>query len=249
LLGISKSQKKWSNIKIGITGATGALGTSLIEKFKSKGAYVIGFTHSNTSSKANKNKAPDKWINWECGKEEELKNIFQSIDILILNHGINPKGNISTKQLSKAIEVNALSSWRIIDIFEEIATKEKLIESPKEIWINTSEAEVLPALSPGYEISKRLLGQLTSIKATFIKNESNLIIRKLVLGPFKSELNPIGIMSPDLVANQIINQAELNFKLIIVTPNPLTFLFIPFNELIRHIYFKIFSNQEINKNS
>ncbi len=242
MLNNNKSKKKWSHIKIGITGAKGALGTSLIEKLKSKGAYIIGLTHSNASSKSNNNKAPAEWINWECGKEEDLKSIFKSIDILILNHGINPKGNISSSQLNKAIEVNALSSWRMIEIFAKIAADEKFSHSPKEIWINTSEAEVLPAMSPGYEISKRLLGQLTSLKATSLNTKSNLIIRKLVLGPFKSELNPIGIMSPDLVANQIINQAELNFKLIIVTPNPLTFFCIPINEIMRYIYFKIFSN-------
>ena len=63
-------------------------------------------------------------------------------------------------------------------------------------------------------------------------------MRKLVLGPFKSNLNPIGIMNSDFVANQIMCQSRLPLRLIIVTPNPLTYILFPIIEIFRDVYFK-----------
>jgi NAD(P)-dependent dehydrogenase (short-subunit alcohol dehydrogenase family) len=70
------------------------------------------------------------------------------------------------------------------------------------VWINTSEAEYQPCLSPLYEISKRLIGQLLSLRAPLLNR--HLRLRRLVLGPFRSELNPIGLMGPDFVAANIL---------------------------------------------
>ena len=53
------------------------------------------------------------------------------------------------------------------------------------------------------------------------------VIRKLILGPFKSKLNPVGIMSADWVAKQIVNLARRDVRNIIVTVNPLTFILFP----------------------
>ncbi len=241
MIQIQKKQTKLTSLRIGITGARGALAKALIKKLRSKGAYVIGISHTNETNEDTSETSPNEWLLWECGKEEKLDKTLLKLDILILNHGINPKGKISAIDLNEALEVNALSSWRIIERFENLGNNQDLISTPREIWINTSEAEIMPALSPGYEISKRLIGQLVSLKWSSKEknNSSNVILRKLILGPFKSKLNPIGIMSPELVANQILKQVELNLKLIIVTPNPLTYLIVPLNELIRFIYFKI----------
>ena len=57
-----------------------------------------------------------------------------------------------------------------------------------------------------------------------------------MLGPFRSDLNPIGVMSADFVAGQILWQADLGLPLIIVTPNPLTLLAMPLVELGRLTY-------------
>lgn len=48
----------------------------------------------------------------------------------------------------------------------------------KELWVNTSEAEVNPAFSPLYELSKRTLGDLVTLR----RLDSPCIIRKLILG-------------------------------------------------------------------
>ena len=107
--------------------------------------------------------------------------------------------------------------------------------------MNTSEAEIQPALSPAYELSKRLIGQLVSLRWSAPASERVELpkLRKLVLGPFHSDLNPIGVMSADFVAGQILWQAEIGLPLIIVTPNPATLLVMPLVELGRLIYNRI----------
>ena len=103
-----------------------------------------------------------------------------------------------------------------------------------EAWINTSEGEIQPALSPLYEISKRLIGQLLSLRAHELAE--TLRLRRLVLGPFRSDLNPYGVMSADWVAGQILRQADWNWGLIIVTPNPLVYVLMPLTTLARWGY-------------
>ena len=108
----------------------------------------------------------------------------------------------------------------------------------KELWANTSEAEIQIAFSPAYEITKRLIGELVSLKKSnlLMKQSNSFIIRKLVLGPFKSKLNPQGIMSPEFVARKIIQKTEKENYLIIVSPNPITYLIMPSVEIIRVLY-------------
>ena len=223
---------------VGITGASGALGQELTKMFRQKGYKVIGFTHSKNDYEINL-ESPNEWIKWECGKESKLKKHLKKIDILILNHGVY---NLSRENLNyeKSIEINALSKFKFLNLFEEIAlTNDSLIK--KEIWINTSEAEILPALNPSYEISKSLIGQLISYKRNFLDKDSKekLIIKKLILGPFKSELNPIGIMSPKFVSKKIFDLANSNNYLIIISPNPLTYILFPLKEFFNFLYCQI----------
>jgi len=223
---------------VGITGASGALGKELTKLFRQKGYNVIGFTHSKTDSEINL-ESPNKWIQWECGKESKLKKHLKKIDILILNHGIYDLSR-ENSNYENSIEINALSKFRILNLFEEIAlTNESLIK--KEIWINTSEAEILPALNPSYEISKSLIGRLVSFKKNLLDQDTKkkLIIKKIILGPFKSELNPIGIMSPKFVSKKIYNLTDSKSYLIIISPNPLTYLLFYLKEFSNFLYCKI----------
>ena len=129
---------------VGITGASGSLWKELTKLFRQKGYKVIGFTHSKTKSELNL-VSPNEWIEWECGKESTLKKHLKKIDILILNHCIY---NLSRESINyeNSIEINALSTFKFLNLFEEIAQKNKT-SLKKEIWINTSEAEILPALN------------------------------------------------------------------------------------------------------
>ena len=226
---------------IGITGASGALGQELIKLFRQKGHKVIGFTHSKSNPEINF-ESPNEWIKWECGKESTLKKHLRKIDILILNHGIY---NLSRENFNyeNSIEINALSKFRFLNLFEDIAlTNKSLIK--KEIWINTSEAEILPALNPSYEISKSLIGQLVSFKKNLLNKDTKkkLIIKKIILGPFKSELNPIGIMSPKFVSKRIYDLAHSKSYLIIISPNPLSYILFPLKEFFNFLYCQIIYN-------
>ena len=238
-LNMINSTNQWQDYRVGITGATGALGRALIKKFRSEGAYVFGITHRKIIySNEFDEKEPHEWVLWRCGEENNLFETLKKIDILILNHGINPQGSQDRAAINKTLEINAFSTWRIMQIFEDISLNSKKKEKRHELWINTSEAEVQPALSPGYEISKKLIGELVSLRWNNFNKEqkSNLLIRKIVLGPFKSELNPIGIMSAELVTSSILFQARFNWYLIIVSPNPVTYLLMPLTEILRKIY-------------
>ncbi len=236
-------ESRFKGLKIAITGASGSLGKTLIEVLKKKGAYVVGLTHNRKNNTNSYESKPDKWIFWSCGEEELLASKLANIDILILNHGFNPKGVIDTAEINKALEINSLSYWRLIEIFENLALSNKNLnkDSSKEIWVNTSEAEIQIAFSPVYEITKRLTGELVSLKKSksLMEKRKNFIIKKLILGPFKSKLNRQGVMSPEFVANKIIQKAEKEDYLIIVTPNPITYLIMPIVESIRILYSRI----------
>ena len=223
---------------VGITGASGSLGKELTKLFRMKGYKVIGFSHSKTDSDKNL-ESPNEWVKWECGKESKLKKYLKKIDILILNHGIY---NLSRENANyeNSIEINALSKFKFLNLFEDIALTNES-STKKEIWINTSEAEILPALNPSYEISKSLIGKLVSFRKNLLSQDSKkkLIIKKIILGPFKSELNPIGIMSPKFVSKKIYNLANSKKYLIIISPNPLTYLLFPLKEFFNFLYCQI----------
>tara|TARA_B100000989_G_scaffold285130_1_gene252564 strand:+ start:189 stop:908 length:720 start_codon:yes stop_codon:yes gene_type:complete len=223
---------------VGITGASGALGKELTKLFRQRGYKVIGFTHSKTDSEINL-ESPNEWIKWECGKESKLKKHLKKVDILILNHGIYNLSRESSNY-ENSIEINALSKFKFLNLFEDIALNSKSIIK-KEIWINTSEAEILPALNPSYEISKSLIGKLISFKKNLLNKDTKkkLIIKKIILGPFKSELNPIGIMSPRFVSKKIYDLANSKSFLIIISPNPLTYLLFPLKEFFNFLYCQI----------
>ena len=244
---------RFNGLKVAITGANGSLGKSLIEELKAKGAYVVGLTHNKKDHDRSFEITPNEWIYWSCGEEKLLSSKLTNVDILILNHGYNPKEMIDSKEINKAIDINSLSHWRLIEIFEDLSKSNNNLNNlnSKEVWVNTSEAEIQIAFSPVYEITKRLIGELVSLKKSklLMEKKSNFIIKKLVLGPFKSKLNPQGILSPEYVAKKIIQKAEKKNYLIIVTPNPVTYFLMPLVESLRILYSrfirKIYSNSSI----
>ena len=222
---------------IAITGASGTLGQALIRNLKAAGAKPIALTTSNRASFNDKTDDEIPVWQWQPGRERELQEKLAKVDILIINHGINEMGLRSPEAIQKAYEVNTFSAWRLMETFLETVTQSKH-RALKEVWINTSEAEVQPAFSPLYEISKRAIGDLITLR----RLDAPCVIRKLVLGPFKSNLNPIGIMDANTVAKGIIALAKRDFRDIIVTINPLTYLTFPIKEISKSLYFRLFSN-------
>jgi hypothetical protein len=228
---------------IAVTGASGTLGQSLLAQLHRRGAKVIALTSTQQTMTLNVNgeSLPVKTITWQVGEEAELAADLENVDILILNHGINVHGERTAEAIAKSYEINTFSSWRLLELFfTTVRTNEDIAK--KEVWVNTSEAEVSPAFSPLYELTKRSLGDLVTLR----RLDAPCVVRKLILGPFKSNLNPIGVMSANLVAKQIVNLAVRDVRNIIVTINPLTFVAYPIKEFCVAIYFKLFSRKTEN---
>ena len=230
---------------IAITGASGTMGRALVSELSKRGAKIIALTTSSDVSfqiaGSDKNSQEIEVLTWQLGKEVELRDRLQTVDILILNHGVNVLGARDSQSIYKSYEVNTFSVLRWIDLFLETIPESKQTTiketTTKEIWVNTSEAEVNPALSPLYELSKRAIGDLVTLR----RLDDPCIIRKLILGPFKSSLNPYGVMSANFVAWAIAALAQIGFHDIIVTINPITFIAYPLKEFCRSLYFRAFS--------
>lgn len=218
---------------IAVTGAGGTLGRALIKQLASQGAAPIALTRSADAEI----EGAAAILPWQTGQELALQACLQTVDILVINHGLNVYGERMPAAIEQSLEVNALSVWRLMEVFLTTVQTDPAAVA-KEIWVNTSEAEVSPAFSPLYEISKRLIGDLINLR----RLDSPCVIRKLVLGPFKSNLNPIGVMSADWVAWAIVRLARGNRRTIIVTINPLTYVVFPLKEMVQSLYFKLFSS-------
>ena len=218
-----------------VTGASGTLGRALLQELARQKARPIALTTSTDATFAD---GIPCW-QWQPGAEDDLREALKKVDILILNHGLNVHGDRTPEAIHTSLEANALSGWRLMEVFfSTVETSPQ--RATKEVWVNTSEAEVSPAFSPLYEVSKRLMGDLVSLR----RLDAPCVVRKVILGPFKSNLNPIGVMSADWVAWAVVALAKRNVRNIIVTINPLTYLAFPVKELAQGIYFRLFTRQK-----
>ncbi|MFN6513167.1 MAG: bifunctional sterol desaturase/short chain dehydrogenase [Nostoc sp. CreGUA01] len=218
---------------VALTGASGALGQALTAELVKCNAKVVALT---TNPEKLGEQTGVKVIPWQLGNETDLRESLQKIDILIINHGVNVYTSRTPDAINSSYEVNTFSALRLMDIFLTTVTGPQA-KATKEIWVNTSEAEVSPALSPLYELSKRALGDIVTLK----RLDGNCVIRKLILGPFKSQLNPYGVMSAQQVARVVLFLAKRDFRNIIVTINPLTYLLFPLKEISTWLYYRVFS--------
>ncbi|MEM9507709.1 MAG: bifunctional sterol desaturase/short chain dehydrogenase [Cyanobacteria bacterium P01_E01_bin.35] len=238
LLGTALSLK---NKRIAVTGASGTLGRALLTRLHLAGAKVTALSSSDLEIKLDiaGNEIAVPTLSWQIGQESQLLPQLDKIDILILNHGINVNGERDEAAIAKSYEINTFSTMRLMELFfKTIKSDRDMIR--KEVWVNTSEAEVNPAFSPLYELSKRATGDLVTLR----RLDAPCVLRKLILGPFKSKLNPVGIMSADWVAKQIVNLARRDVRNIIVTINPLTFILFPIKEFFVSNYLKLFSSSK-----
>lgn len=232
LLGTALSLKGKS---VAVTGASGTLGRALIRKLAKAGAKPIALSTSVQADAQADIPGAVQVIPWHVGDEANLRAAFEKVDILLINHGVNVMGAKSPQAIEQSLQVNALSAWRMMEVFLE-TVDDRTGRATKEVWVNTSEAEVNPAFSPLYEISKRLIGDLINLRRT----DAPCVIRKLVLGPFKSNLNPVGVMSAEAIASAILFLAKRDIRNIIVTINPLTYLLFPIKEVVQAAYFRFF---------
>jgi len=230
-----------AQITVAVTGASGALGRALLQRWHHRGARLVAISHSSAPLQLHDCAGamiPLQQLTWQVGQEQSLLAELGTVDLLVLNHGVNLQKQRNAEATARSLEVNALSSWRLLEGFAALAASrseaERTARPRPEVWINTSEAEIEPAFSPLYEISKRLLGQLLSLRSLDLARAVR--IRRLVLGPFRSALNPVGVMPVGFVADQVLLQASLGCNLILVTPNPLIYVMMPLTTLSRWLY-------------
>lgn len=217
---------------VAVTGASGTMGRALLQELERQKARPVALT---TSSEAIFAEGVACW-QWRPGAEANLREALKKVDILVINHGLNVHSDRTPEAIHRSLEANAISGCRLMEVFfSTVETSPQ--RANKEVWVNTSEAEVSPAFSPLYEVSKRLMGDLVSLR----RIDAPCVVRKVILGPFKSNLNPVGVMSADWVAWAVVALAKRNVRNIIVTINPLTYLFFPLKELGQGIYFRLFS--------
>jgi monoglucosyldiacylglycerol epimerase len=233
LLGTSLSLK---GKVVAVTGASGALGQALISELSQQGAKIVAITTNPITVFPPGTNATV--LTWQLGAEAELLPQLRSVDILIINHGANVYSDRSAAAVEKSYQVNTFSALRLAELFLSTVTASS-DRATKELWINTSEAEVNPAFSPLYELSKRALGDLVTLQ----RLDAPCIIRKLVLGPFKSQLNPYGVMSARWVAWAIVSLAKRDVRNLIITINPLTYLIFPIKEFCQSTYFRLFTKR------
>lgn len=230
---------------VAITGASGTLGRALLRQWHRRGARLIALCHRPEPIELRDGEGqpiPLRQVRWQVGAEQDLAEVLREVDVLIVNHGVNVHAGRDAEAVACSLEVNALSAWRLLELFAGLAAEAQAGSGGRrrEFWLNTSEAEIQPAVSPLYEISKRLAGQLFSLRALDLA--PGLRLRRLVLGPFRSALNPIGLMPADWVADQVLLQAvDWDLGLVIVTPNPLTYVLMPLATVSRWLYFRLTS--------
>lgn len=221
--------------RCGVTGAGGALGRALLRSLLEAGADPVALRHGQAALSLeldDGSSQPIETVAWAVGEEEALAPVLAGLDVLVINHGINPLGARDAEALRRSLEVNTLSALRLFELMLALPPRPG---RPREVWVNTSEAEVSPAFSPLYEISKRTLGELVSLRS--LDADGSCTVRRLVLGPFRSELNPYGVMRAEGVARAVLHQAAAGRRLVIVTPNPLTWLLMPAVEAARQLYY------------
>ncbi|MGB7275202.1 MAG: bifunctional sterol desaturase/short chain dehydrogenase, partial [Geitlerinemataceae cyanobacterium] len=102
---------------VAVTGASGTLGRSLLLHLYRAGAKPIALTTGTETITISPDGEilPLKTITWQTGKEDDLAELLEKVDILILNHGINVNGERSAEAIGKSYEINAFSSWRLME--------------------------------------------------------------------------------------------------------------------------------------
>ena len=228
---------------IAVTGASGALGQALSRNLIDSGARVIALTSSRTQPIILEVKGKPlalETVFWQIGHEQDLAEVLARTDILILNHGMNVHHQRTEQAVQQSFEVNTWSSYRLLELFLSTVRANRAI-AEKEVWAVTSEAEVAPAQSPLYELSKRTFGELVTLK----RLDAPCVIRKILLGGFRSKMSPKAPMSANWVAKQILDLVKRDTRNVIISYRLWIYVVYPIREFLLSSYFKAHSRKSV----
>ena len=136
--------------RCGVTGASGSLGRALLLALHRQGAIPVALSSSPGPVRLQdgERELEIETIAWQVGEEEAVRPELESLQLLVINHGINRMRARDAQATADSLAVNLSSALRLMELFFE-TTKPG---DGRELWVNTSEAEVNPAFSPLYEI-------------------------------------------------------------------------------------------------
>jgi len=97
ILGTSLSLK---GKRVAVTGASGTMGRALLTALTAKGAKVIALTTSADSVF----EPTVQVVPWQIGQEDALRESLRTVDILVLNHGINVHGDRSPDAIQRSLD-------------------------------------------------------------------------------------------------------------------------------------------------
>ena len=103
-----------------VTGASGSLGRALLLELHRQGAALVALTSSEAPlslTGTDGQAVPLEQVRWHCGQEQALQAVLERCDVLVINHGFNSHGDRSANAVEASLEVNALSSWRLLEGF------------------------------------------------------------------------------------------------------------------------------------
>lgn len=89
---------------IAVTGASGTLGQALLRQLQAQGAKLTALTSREPSS-VERDRPPEavfQTLCWKVGEEAALAPLFETLDILVLNHGVNVYGDRSPAAIEKS---------------------------------------------------------------------------------------------------------------------------------------------------
>ena len=122
---------------VAVTGASGSLGRALLQELHRQGAALVALTSGETAldlQNSNGSPIPLEQVRWSCGQEQALAAVLQRCDVLVINHGFNSHSDRSAAAVARSLEVNALSSWRLLELFAEIAGRDPADRPARELW-------------------------------------------------------------------------------------------------------------------
>jgi NAD(P)-dependent dehydrogenase (short-subunit alcohol dehydrogenase family) len=142
------------SLTVAVTGASGALGQALLRRWHGRGAQLIALCHGRAPLQL---AGPDgqpislRQVHWQVGEEAALEPLLEQVDVLVINHGINVHGDCSAEATGRSLEVNALSAWRLLELFAGVAQRREGPRRPDRPrgWRRRAALRRLEAQCPG----------------------------------------------------------------------------------------------------
>ena len=190
---------------VAITGASGALGQALLRPGTAAAPTGRPDPRHHAADAPGRGRRGDSLAPAHLAggrRRRHWNRCWRSVDVLVLNHGVNLYGARDSAAVAASLEVNALSSWRLLELFARWSSGGR-VNGRRDIAPRCGSTPRKRRSSRPSALSTRSASACwgsCSACGPWIWRQPGLRLRRLVLGPFRSALNPIGLMSSGFVA-------------------------------------------------